>query len=431
MNYLNLSPFFRSSLASVCICQGILISELGLFFLPASANTPTNGSESQDSHSQPPVTLLEKATDMSGDRHRELFQEPPTGLLETAGTLAQSIEDPTTITESTLTPFIPSDASAALLLPENVNASVANSQKFAVQRADFNLPISPSSVVADNTSDNEVTDMDRVDAPEDDSEMETENPWTFKLQLNTTLNLSTYGSSTVRGTTVDYHLNFGEVLDILKVAASGRVEAWYNNLGFIFDGYYANIGGQGIVSFQNLPNTTIENKLTTQQGIYDFAISYRFGDTPPNRLPETPSQKNYPLIWFEPIAGVRLNDVNATLEESVVDIGDASVSATFERIDEDQGRTWFEPMLGGKLGVQFSDPIALWLRGDVSGFGLAGDTDLSWNLLGGIDWWVNRSISLQLGYKFYEIDYQNGSGSNAFGVNTNVNGPFLGATFYF
>lgn len=261
--------------------------------------------------------------------------------------------------------------------------------------------------------------------------METDNPWTFKFQPYATVPLTSYGNSTVRGRTVDYHLNLGELLDILKIAASGRFEAWHRDTGFIIDGYYYKLGGNGIVSFQNLPNTTIENKLTTQQGIYDFAVSYRFGDTPPNRLPETPSETQYPLIWFEPYAGVRLNDIQAELSELTIRAGDTTISADFDRIDEDQDRTWFEPLLGGKLGMQLSDPISLWLRGDVSGFGIAGDKDLSWQVLGGIDWWVNRSISLQLGYKFYEIDYQNGSGRGAFGLNLNLNGPFLGATFYF
>jgi opacity protein-like surface antigen len=70
-----------------------------------------------------------------------------------------------------------------------------------------------------------------------------------------------------------------------------------------------------------------------------------------------------------------------------------------------------------------SDPITLWIRGDASGFGLAGDTDLSWNLLFGVDWWVNRQISLQFAYRFYGIEYKNGSGDNAFGFTENFNGP--------
>jgi len=39
--------------------------------------------------------------------------------------------------------------------------------------------------------------------------------------------------------------------------------------------------------------------------------------------------------------------------------------------------------------------------------------------------------SLQLGYRFYEINYKNGTGNNAFGFEQNFNGPFIAATFYF
>lgn len=317
------------------------------------------------------------------------------------------------ITEETLAPFAAAEATADLLLPGRLT--------------EISDPIHFLSL--DNTAEREAESD--VETPEDEGQTTVDNPWTFKFQPYATLALSTYGDSTVRGTTVDYHLNLGDLLDILKVAASGRFEAWYDNLGFIVDGYYVNLGGSGIVSFENLPNTTIESKLTVQQGIYDFAVSYRFGDTPPRHLPDQPLQRDYPLIWFEPYAGARLNDISAELEELTLRTGNTSASASFNRIEVTQGRTWFEPLLGGKLGIQLADPIALWLRGDVSGFGLAGDTDLSWQVLGGVDWWVNHSIALQLGYRFYEIDYQNGSGREAFGMNLNLNGPFLGATVYF
>jgi hypothetical protein len=46
---------------------------------------------------------------------------------------------------------------------------------------------------------------------------------------------------------------------------------------------------------------------------------------------------------------------------------------------------------------------------------MAGETDLSWNLLAGMDWGINTMTSLQLGYRFYEINYKNRTRNNAFG----------------
>ncbi|MBJ7898496.1 MAG: hypothetical protein GC158_00945 [Cyanobacteria bacterium RI_101] len=180
-------------------------------------------------------------------------------------------------------------------------------------------------------------------------------------------------------------------------------------------------------------NNDIDSSLQFNQGIYDFAISYNFGDTPPSSLPKEPSEQEFPRVWFQPILGVRLNDINIqiqntinyTISTSLVNIQGASQNTL------QAGKLWLQPLVGAKLGLQLSDPITLWLRGDISGFGLSGDTDYSWNLIFGVDWWVRENISLQLGYRFYEINYKTGAGINAFGFSELFNGPLVSASFHF
>lgn len=188
---------------------------------------------------------------------------------------------------------------------------------------------------------------------------------------------------------------------------------------------------------ENRDPQQISNDITTNldftQGIYDFALTYNFGDTPPTSLPKEPSGKSFPRLWFQPILGTRLNSLNLELENTInykISSSLINIEGTAQNTYQ-ASRLWFEPLLGAKAGVQLSDPIALWLRGDYSGFGLAGDTNYSWNLLFGMDWWVRENISLQLGYRFYEINYQNGSGSDAFGFSELFNGPFISASFHF
>lgn len=247
--------------------------------------------------------------------------------------------------------------------------------------------------------------------------------WHVKIQPYVTLPINTYGSTTVKGRTANYHLDLIELLNNLTFNINGRFEVWKSNIGFIVDASYVDLNSVQNVSRRR---TTLESSLNFNQGIYDFAFSYHFGAPAQYSLPAQPSNKPFPLVWFEPIAGVRLNDINSTIEASL----------DFERIDRtfeksvSKGRTWLEPMIGGKLGVQVSDYVTFWLRGDVSGFGLAGDTDLSWNIIPGMDWWVSPTISLQFGYRFYQINYGNGSGSNEFRFEENYNGPYLSATFH-
>ncbi|BAQ64114.1 hypothetical protein [Geminocystis sp. NIES-3709] len=176
-----------------------------------------------------------------------------------------------------------------------------------------------------------------------------------------------------------------------------------------------------------------QTNLSFQQGIYDFAVSYHFGEIPNYKLGDKPSGRNYPLFWFQPIAGMRLNNISINIEETINVVATSTLvnfNGSFKN-NYGQTRTWLEPMIGAKLGMQLNDRIGLWLRGDASGFGLAGETDMSWNVLFGTDVWIGYNTALQLGYRFYEIDYSWGSGNNAFGFKESFNGPFLSATFHF
>ncbi len=252
--------------------------------------------------------------------------------------------------------------------------------------------------------------------------------WQIYFQPYATIPVSTYGQVTVKGRTVNYSLGLGQLLEVLQVAVSGRVEAWNGNFGLIVDGYYASLQGTGIKGPRRPEGeATLQSVLTFNQGIYDFAASYHIGEKPVPYNPTQPSSAIFPRISFAPYVGTRLNDINSTIENTLTFPRRERVrEATFR-----QGRTWFEPLVGGRLSVQVSEPITLWVRGDASGFGLAGETDMSWNAIFGLDWWVARQVSLQFAYRFYEINYGNGTGDNAFRFQENFNGPYLAATFRF
>lgn len=259
---------------------------------------------------------------------------------------------------------------------------------------------------------------------------QSENPaWRFSIMPYATIPINIYGTNIVKGNQINYSAGLGTILQYLQIAVSGRAEAWYGNLGLIADGYYTSLAGTGFEEYTRPPGlrATLVSNLTFIQGIYDFALTYHLGATPVAFDPKKPSNQDFPLIWFEPIVGTRLNQIDSTIKTTL----------SFDRLplvlenSFSKGRTWFEPLIGGKLGLQVSDPLTLWLRGDASGFGLAGQTNISWNIFFGADWWVNRSLSLSLSYRFYEIDYGNGTGDNAFRFNENFNGPTLAATFHF
>ncbi|PZV17411.1 MAG: hypothetical protein DCF20_06145 [Pseudanabaena sp.] len=262
-----------------------------------------------------------------------------------------------------------------------------------------------------------------VQQPADDS-----NAWHFKLQPYAPVPLSVNGSVTIGDRSLSFSSGLSGVLDALDLGLFGRFEAWNNNLGFIVDASIQTFSGYGNSSRDfNRLQTDLSVGASFTQGIYDFAISYHLGDPAQYSLPDKPSNKSFPQVWVEPIVGVRINTLDASL--------DAGLDLTFQRQRFDRSfqrtvsrsRTWLEPMVGAKFGVQVSDPVTLWLRGDASGFGLAGSPDLQWNIITGADWWISPTTTLQIGYKFYEINY----GNNDQSFKYSYNGPYLGVTFNF
>jgi hypothetical protein len=261
-----------------------------------------------------------------------------------------------------------------------------------------------------------------------DVNLDESSDWHFKLQPYATIPFTTYGTNIVKGREVDYHLDLDKLIDVLNFTASVRTEAWKSNLGFIFDAFYVSLGDDLGVELNRLPNgSSIESSLKYNQGIYDIAFSYHFGDPAPFSLPDEPSNKSFPQVWFEPIIGARINYLKATIEDTEITLANRQI----ELRDREASKTWVQAMVGAKLGVQVSDPVTLWLRGDIAGFDWGADTDMSWNIIAGADWWVSRNISLQFAYRFYGIEYGNGSGNDEFQFEQKLNGPMLSATFHF
>lgn len=282
----------------------------------------------------------------------------------------------------------------------------------------------PEAVWGDSIQVNSLKSTDQIQNKNSDQDVD---KWHFKLQPYALIPVSIYGNSTVKDRTLNYSLGLGSFLDVLRVAALGNVEVWHNNLGFIVSANYVSLNGGGIKGSHSPLNGTLNSSLTFSQGIYDFALSYHLGAPAMYSLPEKPSNKSFPQFWFEPIAGVRMNSLNVSID-STLNLG--LIDASFQKAVS-AGRTEFEPLLGAKMGIQVADPVTLWVKGTVSGFGTTGTTDSSWSVILAADWWVSRTISLQLGYAFSQLNYQNASGSSSFGLKENLNGPYLSAIFNF
>ena len=92
---------------------------------------------------------------------------------------------------------------------------------------------------------------------------------------------------------------------------------------------------------------------------------------------------------------------------------------------------WVEPVIGTQILMPVAERWDATLRADISGFGVGSASDKTTNFLVGGGYNTEGGAALLFGYKWYDIDYSKGSGSNEFGLDGTFDGPYLAYVFRF
>lgn len=261
---------------------------------------------------------------------------------------------------------------------------------------------------------------DDPSAPVSDQNAEPEaNPWAATVELYGYLPISTISTTTIRGLEASSDITLPEILEVLRFAASGRGSIEYGRIGLLADLYYVNVGDSAskLVGERGLFEAGAEVGFI--QGIYDLALRYRFGE----RESAVGEAGQYTII---PYGGIRLLhgdlDIRATL---------TGPRGSFERSARRSfDRTWVQPLVGVQASVFVTPRLKAFLRGDVGGFGLAGEKDLSANAQVGVSYAVGNSTSLNLSYRYLALEWDNG-GSRPNAYTSYQNGIEAGLKFFF
>jgi len=224
--------------------------------------------------------------------------------------------------------------------------------------------------------------------------------------------------STINGLTGSIGLNPSDVIEYLDFGAMGRVEAWKGKWGFSFDGLFMNLGAsQSFQGRRDLVNFNIDADV--RLGIADFALM--------NRLFEKSfGNNNQQKFTFEPYGGLRYGYLRQKIDLNVNIPGFGSIGRTFGTSED-----WVEPFVGGRLIWDLNNKIAFNVRADAGGFGIGSASDLTWQIVGGMDYKFSKNIILNAGYRYVDFDYSRGSGSDEFGIHLKAYGPVLGLTIKF
>ena len=213
-----------------------------------------------------------------------------------------------------------------------------------------------------------------------------------------------YGDVTVRGLNTEVSSSFIDLLEETDslVGLQGHLEVTRGPLGAFGDVFYVKtkVDGAG--------NTQLD--VTTRMFFVEFGGQFRILDTTAERVPG---------FTLDVYGGGRYSFLELELDTRGVP-------------SAKQEKEWIDPIVGGRLGVHFSEHVFLLFAGDVGGFGVG--SDFAWSVTGlfgyrwqaaGLDW------AVLAGYKALGQDYETGSGVRRFRWDTTMHGPVLGLSVRF
>jgi opacity protein-like surface antigen len=188
------------------------------------------------------------------------------------------------------------------------------------------------------------------------------------------------GTSTVRGVDVNVDLSASDVFSNLQFGAMGIAVARRGNWGFGTDLIWMALG-----------TTVRDTNVDFNQGVFAF----------------------YGLRRLSPAAdvtfGLRVNTLQGEL--------------TFKGpgVTRSQGQTWVDPIAGVTIRTTATRLVQLRLYTEVGGFGAG--SDFTWQVFPDLSVNLTQKVSLDLGYRWLDLDYATGEGNDQFRYNVLTQGP--------
>jgi len=204
------------------------------------------------------------------------------------------------------------------------------------------------------------------------------------------------GSLTIGDQKVDIDVPFSTVWDNLDFALMGHFDMRNDHWVVLSDLIFVDLEDK-----QDLNRGTL--KAGIDMTIFEAAGGYRVSPA------------------FALIAGARWVDMSASLR----------YSGELAQPDADAGESWIDPLVGVNVFIPLSKNEKWWFGayGDIGGFGVG--SQLTWELYANVGYRASHLVSVVLGYRALDIDYEGGSGARSADLDLLISGPQLGVAFSF
>jgi len=196
------------------------------------------------------------------------------------------------------------------------------------------------------------------------------------------------GTMAVRGRELEVDLSASDIFSNLQFGAMGLLVARKGDWGFGADALWMALG-------RTVGNTNVD----FNQGAFAF----------------------YGLRRLSPAAdltfGLRVNTLQGRLEFKTLG----------EKVSQD--KTWVDPIAGLILRTAAGRKAQLRVYGEIGGFGAG--SDLTWQVFPTLGIHFSDRVSLELGYRWLDLDYSTGEGREQFAYDVLTQGPLAGVAFRF
>jgi hypothetical protein len=200
----------------------------------------------------------------------------------------------------------------------------------------------------------------------------------------------------------DIDASFGDIVDNLEFGAMLAYRGEGDRWAVMFDAIYMDLGADD-------SRTAGPIRIDAEVGMQQTALEADFG----RRVTELTTA----------FVGLRYIDISADVEVA------RTGPLTNELRSAGGSESWLDPVIGFTTRIPLSDIWSLDLRGDIGGFGVG--SDFSWQAIATVRWQASTSIHVIGGYRYIDIDFEDGSGSSLFQYDMALSGPGLGVAFSF
>jgi hypothetical protein len=190
----------------------------------------------------------------------------------------------------------------------------------------------------------------------------------------------------------------GDIFDKLQFGAMLYVEARKGAWGAFVDGLYMDL--EQAAQRENVAATA-----SAQQGAVQVSAFRRIAPS------------------IDVLVGARVNVLDAGLLLPAVDTtgGQSATRA--------QSATWVDPLIGVRLRAPLPPPWQLGIMADIGGFSVGSKLAYQIYPMAGVR--VSRLFSIHVAYRILDMDYETGTGSDAFRYDMSTYGPEIGLGFHF